>query len=221
MTTVAELATKVRTALSVSQDYESITITNGIRRTMKRLLRDYNFGKSIKRATLDTSVGQIEYTLPPGMKRPLHLRFFNPADNTWSYGLERREGFTFGATGSDTSYDGRPYGQHYWIEGTKLFIDTPMPAAGLKLVFWYQSTLLDLDTETWLLDDYEDLIFSRSTMILATELRKPEVMQAFAPLVSDEMQSIAIFLNELEWNGVEMLMREPRALPSARYPTGA
>jgi len=214
--TVGELAQKVRQALAVDAQYEGITIPSGIRRVMRRLLRDYNFPKSVKRYTSPaTTLNQVSYTLPDGMKRPLEVRFFDPVAKTWTIRLERREGFSLPYTDSDV--EGR-YGRYFWLEGNNLLVDTPMPVAGLQMIVWYQSQLVDAATETWMLDDMEDIIFSMSVMKLAAELRKPEVMQAFAPLVGEEMTSIAIYANELEWNGLQMQMREPRGLPSARYP---
>lgn len=223
MTTVAQLAQKVRGALAVSSEYEGTTIPDGIRRVMRRLLRDYNFPKSIKRiyANGDTTLGQVAYPAPEGMKRPLEVRFFNPADNTYSRRLERREGFALPYTPED---ENDAFGRYYWLEGMNIVVDTPASAAAaaanIRMLVWYQSMKLDAETEVWMMDDMEDLIFSSACMRLGAELRKTEAAQAFASLVGEEMQSIAIYANELEWNGVEVMMREPRGLPSPRYPAG-
>lgn len=221
MTTVAELAQKVRGALAVSSEYEGVTIPNAIRSSMRRLLRDYNFPKSIRRYQSVVSgvpIGTTNHTLPAGFKRPLEVRFFSPSTQQWTNRLERREGFALPQPDSDV--EGQ-YGRYYWLEGNDLVVDTPMPIdQTLRLTVWYQSMLLDAASEAWLLDDMEDLIFSRAVLKAAAELRKPEVANVYAQLVAEEMQSIAIYANELEWNGVEMQMREPRGLPSPRYPAG-
>jgi len=224
MTTVAELAQKVRAALAVNAEYEAVTIPSAIRRVMKRLLRDYNFPKSVKRymtngpdGPFGVEIGAVAHAMPPGFKRPLEVRFYYPAEGSWTNRLERREGFALPI--SDDDVDSR-YGRYYWLEGNNLVIDTPMPVNNLKLVVWYQSMLLDAEAVAWLLDDMEDLIFTSSVVRAAAELRKAEAMQAFAPLLQEEMQSIAIYANELEWNGVGMQMREPRGLPTPRYPAG-
>lgn len=222
MPTVTEMSSMVREALAVSSQYEGTTIPTAIRQVMQRLLRDYNFPKSIRRATLaNIGPGTVQYAMPKGVKKVFGVRFYNPTDNTYSKHLERREGITLAP--ADPAPDDI-YGRYYWIEGNTLFIDTPMPiivGQPLSLVIWHQSTLVDAAQEEWMMDDLQDLIFSRSVVRLAAQLRKPEAMQAFAGLVTDETQSVAIYSNELEWEGVQMVMREPRAMPSPRYPSGA
>jgi hypothetical protein len=219
MPSVADLVPKVRQALGVSSEYEAITIPHGIRRVMKRLMRDYNFPKSVRRFEVaGVAIGTQSFDLPTGLKRPLEVRFRNPVDGTFTNRLQRREGFTL-PTGED--YAELRYGAYYWLEGSKLWVDRPMPVAGLTFTLWHQSLLVDAFAEDWLLTDVEDLIFTSSVTRLAVELRKPEVAGAMGPLMQEEMQSIAIYANELEWNGVEVQMREPAAMPTARYPAGA
>lgn len=223
MTTVSQLAQKVRVALAVSAEYEGSTLPDAVRGVMRRLLRDYNFPKSVIRVTSADAeaVGKTQYVMPAGLKRPLEVRFFDQANNAWSRRLERREGFSlpYGSDGFGPAAEDL-YGRFYWLEGNKLVVDTPMPAAGLRLTLWYQSMLVDAAAEQWMLDDMEDLIFSRAVMEAGLMLRKTEAANAYASLVAEQTKSIAMFANELEWNGVELSMREPRALPSDRYPTG-
>jgi hypothetical protein len=215
VTTVAELAAKVRVAAAVSSTYDGTVVTDAITRTMKRMLRDYNFPKSVRRQTwAGAAIGAQSYPVPAGLKRPLELRFTNPVDGTWSDELERKDGFVLPQVG-DTE---RPYGRYYWIEGTNLYVDRPMPVGGLNLVLWHQSLVVDTESTTWLLDDFEDLIFSRACFLLTSELRKEELAPVFDARVQDEMTSIAIFANELEWQGMNMMMREANGPRGQRYP---
>ncbi len=88
----------------------------------------------------------------------------------------------------------------------------------LRLQLFYQSQLLDGVAEQWMLEDFEDLLFIYSVWKLAPEFRKPEVLSIYTPLWQDERESLAIYTNELEWAGVNMMMGEAMAWRDDRYP---
>lgn len=210
--TVAALTPRVREALGVASSYDAETIPALIRRSIKRLLRDYHFPKSIqKQAFTNLILGSKEYTTPAGFKKALLLQFYDPTAGAWSEPLRRSEGFRL------PQPDGVP--RYYWAEGTKLVTDTKLAISqvGLTLELYYES--MDLaSNETWMVADFEDVLFYHSVFRGAAEMRKPEVMQAFAPLWQEEAQSLAIYLNELEFDNLEMQMKELQPRLRERYP---
>jgi len=108
---------------------------------------------------------------------------------------------------------------NYWIEGTTLWIDTAIEADGVgkQLVFFYQG-LAVTPNESWITVDWADAVVYSSAMRGAVEVRKPELADTYAKLWADERESLAIYLNELEWGNVVMMQRE-RKLPALdRYP---
>ena len=206
---LVDLVERVRSALSVSADYDA-QIEAGIKSAGRRLLRDYNFPKQIVKLTYPLVAAGSQYlALPADFKKPLGVRLsqFEEATTFWSEPLTRAEVFKL------PSPDGVP--RHYWVEGTNLWFDTAMPQDGLDVVLWYQSSSWD-DNAAWLLADQEDTLFYFAMTRLAPEMRKKEVFEVFAPLWSDERQSLAIYLNELEWDDVTILMREPQAYVTSR-----
>jgi hypothetical protein len=221
---IEALVPSVRRKLGVSSSYDSEEIPDIIRGSIGRLLRDYNFPKSIRRAYLGSgavdgdgnatlAAGDQTFELPTGFKREFQLRFYDPADGTWSEPLSKREGFRLPAAGVvETGW--------YWFEGTALWIDLAIEddGAGKQLVLIYQSMLLDEISEAWISTEWPDAVTYLSVMRGALDFRKPDVAKDYAALWTDEQTSLAIYLNELEWGNVVMMQRE-RAIPTLeRYP---
>lgn len=202
----------VRSALAVSSSYDDEKIPDLIRRTINRLLRDYHFPKAVQRydfnnIMLDTQ----EFLLPEGFKKELEFRLFDPVGLAWSEPLVKRERFQLPYP------DGSPH--FYWLQGTKLVIDTPFDfdRVGWSAYLYYES--MDAATnENWLTIDFPDAVFYFSVVRGAAEFRKSEVAQVYSQLWADERESLAIYLNELEWNNAEIRMKEPRGFPRDRYP---
>lgn len=224
---VEALVPRVRRSLAVSQSYDNETIPDLIRGAVRRLLRDYNFPKSKARyyfgsggvgspgaSTRLLALDDQAFALPTGFKKEFQLRFYDPADETWSDPLKKREGFIMPSISGSTEW--------FWMEGETLYIDTKIEADGVgkQLILWYQSK--DVATnEDWVTDDFTDAVAYRAIMAGAVEVRKPDVAKTFAELWADERESLAIYLNELEWDNVNIMQRE-RTLPMLeRYPTDA
>jgi len=221
---VEALVPRVRRALGVSSSYDAETVPDLIRQAVGRLLRDYNLPKSVGRwyfgssgpgdegsSTRILDVADQSFNLPSGFKRDFQLRFYDPADETWSDPLQKREAFVMPAASGETL--------RYWIEGTKLWIDTAIEAdgAGKQLLFFYQGMDVTAN-ESWVTADYADAVCYLAAVRGAVEVRKPDLADTYAKLWADERESLAIYLNELEWGNVVMLQRE-RELPALdRYP---
>lgn len=213
---VADLVPRVVEALGVSDSYAASTVPAGIRRCINRLLRDYNFPKSLKKETFENLLlGDSEFELPDGFKKEHLVMLHTPASigtiDAWTEPLRKREGMVL------PSRDG--VARFYWLYGTKLAIDTPISDiyAGINLQLWYQS--MDPATnEDWFSTDFSDVLFTYSVYRLAPEMRKPEVQQAFAPMWQEDATSIAIYANELEFSNLDMVWREARQPDPERYP---
>lgn len=226
--TVAALVPTVRSNLGISSSYDAETIPNIIRSACRRLLRDYNFPRSIARyyfgsggtgnsgaSTRLLALNDQSFDLPTGFKKEFQLRFYDPADETWSDALKKREGFIEPDASGTTSW--------YWIEGTKLWIDTSIESDGVgkQLIMIYQTKGLTTTLEDWLTDEFEDAVVYFASMRGAVTVRKPDLAKVYAELWADERESLAIYLNELEWGNVNMMQRERRIPTLERYPTDA
>lgn len=210
--TVAALVPRVRESLGVSASYDAETIPALIRRSIKRLLRDYHFPKSVHREEfLNLFLNSQEYTLPAGFKKELLVQFYDPVTTSWSEPLLKAEGFRL------PNSEGYP--RYYWLEGLKLHTDTPLDISrvGFTLQLWHESMDVAAN-EDWFTEDFEDAVYYHAVFRGAAEMRKPEVMQAFAPLWQDEVTSLAIYTNELEFDNLHMVQREPAARRGERYP---
>jgi len=210
--TVAALVPKVRKALSVSASYDDEDIPDLIRRCILRLLRDYHFPKSVVRtAYTPLALNQTTFALPAGFKKDLRLQFFNPADNSYSEPLRKRDGFCLP--------DSRGYPRYYWLEGANIVIDTPLTGGweANTCLLWAENTLVSLH-ENWFTEDFEDLLFIFAALRGAVEYQKPEAAQLYGALWNDDRTSLAIYANELEFGNVEMLMNEAHPRPTERYP---
>lgn len=209
---VNDLVPEVLGALAVSSSYADEKIPALIRRSINRLLRDYHFPKSVKRVDFASAVaGTTEFNLPAGFKKELEVRYYNPGDSTYSDPLRKRERFQL-------PYPrGTPY--FYWLEGERLVVDTPFSESmtGFSTYIWYES-MDAAGNEDWFTTDFPDAAFYLSVVRGCAEFRKPEVMQTYAPLWDDERTSLAIYLNELEWNNADIMMREARGYNPERYP---
>lgn len=202
----------VRSALGVSSSYDDEKIPDLVRRTINRLLRDYHFPKAVKRQDFtNLFLDSQEFTLPDGFKKELEFRLFNPADETYTDPLEKKDSFQLPSALAAPTY--------YWLEGTKLIIDTPLDSArvGFSAFLWYES--MDVaSNEDWICNDFPDSVLYFSVVRGAAEFRKPEVAQVYGALWADERESLAIYTAELEWNNVAIYQREARRIPMERYP---
>jgi len=227
---VESLTPRVREALGVSQSYDTESIPNAIRRAIKRLLRDYNFPKSVQTVVWDTveldpdapgywPVGRSFVQLPAGFKKDLLIHYVVPGNDppktrTWTEGLKKVEGFRMPNDGGDA------YSRWYWLSGNFLFIDKPFyeaPTDYTQLQLYYQSWNVK-ENEEWFTEDFEDVLFTFTVYRTAAEMRKPEVMKAYQGLWMEDVQSLAIYTNELEFDNLYMMMKEPTYSRSERYP---
>jgi hypothetical protein len=210
--------------LGLNASYDATIIPALVTRQARKLLRDYNFQKSLTRQTYAAPQVVATYPsfdLPAGAGKILGLRFNDPTNNTWSDMLKRRESFVLpNVDPTWQSVDGIVdlSQRRYWQEGTKLYLAEPIDASltGLNLVLWYQT--VEPASATWIYDDFEDVLFTLSVYRGAAENRKPEVQQAYQALWAEDMQSLAIYLNELEFDNLEMVQREERTVYRDRYP---
>jgi hypothetical protein len=218
---VASLTPRVREACGVSTAYDDETIPALIRRCIRRLLRDYHFPKSVRQLNYDTILGQGSFTLPVGFKKELGVQWYDPSgEGSWSDPLSKAPGFRLPQPDSIARW--------YWLQGLDLMIDTPVADTLMNdfvLQLFYESLLVEtvgeeLGNEDWFTEDFDDVLFYCAVVKGAVEFRKPEVAQAFSPLYAEEITSLAIYTNELEWSNVRVQMMEPRRFSTERYPRG-
>lgn len=209
---ILDLVPRVRKALAVSSSYEDTDIPDLISESINRLLRDYHFPKAVQKATFANALlNDRSFALPAGFKKEMEVRYFDPTTSAYSDPLIKRENFQLPYP------SGVPY--YYWLEGTNLVVDTPYPAAmvGFSTLIWFES--MDVSSnETWITSDFASAVRLFSIVRGAAEFRKPEVAQVYGALWTDEQASLAIYLNELEWNNANIQMKEPRVAALPRYP---
>lgn len=213
--TFEELVSRVREACGVASSYEDETIPALVDRTINRLLRDYHFPKSLKKFEFtNLFLNSQEYTLPDGFKSVVEARFYDPVKVEWAE--KPLEKLTGRALPNSLGYPAK-----YWLQGTKLITDVKLGAdmVGFTLELFYES-MDAASNRDWFITDFESAAYYFSVVRGAAEFRKPEIMQAYTPLWTDERESLAIYLNELEWDDVQLIMREARTSPRLRYPAG-
>lgn len=224
--TVETLTPRVREALGVSSSYDTETIPAAIRRAMKRLLRDYHFPKAISTVTWKTTAvdpepalipGQQVFPLPKGFKKDMTVIYSQPGESVfdikYSAPLKKLEGFRAPNSGDWSA-------KYYWLQGQNMVIDkwlTELPTDPLGLTLIYEGWDVEVN-ESWFCEDFEDVLYLLTVYRTAAEFRKPEVMKAYAPLWAEEQQSLAIYTNELEWDNIDVMMREATWQPTERYP---
>ncbi len=212
--TIASLAAIVREILSIDESYEATSLPAGLRRNLKKLLRDYHFPKSVRKEVYFPILGQQDFLLPDGFKKDLSVRWFSNygGENAWSDPLGKFESFELpDATGLASKFR---------LEGLNLITNTPLssPYDNTQLWLFYES--MDLaSNEDWFLADFEDILLTYSVYRLSMDYRKPEVTAIYANLWAEERQAIAIYLNELEFDNQFIQWREPNNHPvRERYP---
>lgn len=210
--TYASLTPTVREALAVSSAHDTV-IQASIRRSASYMLKHYNFPKSVVRFTSPSiPIGATNVLLPVGFGKIKAVRLALRAGGVAPEfkHLHRCEEGTLPYVDGPAAY---------WIEGQELVLDTPMPEAGLVLEVWYQTINIDL-AEVWLTTDYSDNLFNLSCVRAAPMVRKPEAQAIFSPLWAEDMQILAVFLNELEFNGMDLRMGSSSGTGfTERYPS--
>ena len=212
-----DLLPDLREGLGVSAAYDA-SITRGITRCARFLLRNYNFRESVKRsAALPLAANVQSFALPADAGKVKAVRLRQPGGGTGTAAyiyqqLRRRE------EGSLPWLDGPKY---YWIEGANVYLDTSVPVGqvGLEAEVWYQ-TNSPTTAETWLSSTYNDVLEHRAGYEMAPKLRKPEAMQLYNTLWSEDIVVLAQYLQELEFADLEMRMGEDLPRYQERYPSG-
>jgi hypothetical protein len=195
--------------------YEAEDLPSSVKRYVKKLLRDYNFPKSVQIQTYQHPVeGSQNYALPEFFKRDLQVVWMddtNPVSPAYGAPLRKRESFIH------PDPDG--ISRYYWLQGAMLWTDISVPAGSpsSNLILVHQNHSI-ADNMQWMLDDFEDILFSLSMMRLSGELSKPELAKVWAALWQEDQKSIAIYLNELEFANLDMVQRETGHRTTERYP---
>jgi hypothetical protein len=203
MPTETQFAERLLEQLSLDESHLP-SIESAVRRYAKKLLRDYNFPKSIATETFIPAALQQEYTLPTGWKKILQVYFkdiTDPAAPTYGDPLGRTEGFR------RPREDGIP--EYFWIAGTSLWTDIQVPAADYattRLIVLYQSGDIDSNID-WMLEDFEDILHTLAMFRLSSEHNKTELAAIWAVLWQEDMRALAIYANELEFEDYRMYMK--------------
>lgn len=210
---IANLVPRVRETLKVDSSYDAEIIPFGIQRAMTRLLRDYHFPWSVRTVPFTgLTANQTQYTLPSDFKKDLMVQFYDTAALAYSDPLDKVSGFR------RANSDGVP--RFFWLAGNKLNTDIKLPAAEIattQLLLTYESLSWSIN-ESWMIDQFEDMIYTLSVFRLATELNKEELAKLFATLWGDDRQALAIYTNELEFDNGVYTQRESKPPRGERYP---
>lgn len=209
--TIAAMVPVVREAVGVSSSYDAVTIPAGIRRAIAFMLRTWTFPQALEIANFPIADGASQVALPATGVGKIRAVRIKDATNTLFKRLRR------------TLVGELPHSQgplYYWQEGAVLKLDTPIDGVGYSIDVWYQSTDVDA-ADPWITADFEDTVFTLSTLRLATELRKTEVAATFQSIWNEHIPTIAQYLNEVEFNDLDVRMKpelNPQN-PAERYGT--
>lgn len=210
--TLADLIVRIREAMSVDASYDAEIIPHGIERAATRLLRDYHFPQAVQKHVYPTVAGSQDYVLPDGFKKELLVYFFDKQEIAWGNPLTKREGFV------KPYSDGVP--RHYWFWGNNLTTDIVIDAGSAPvtdLILWYESRDW-LTNQDWMLNQFDDVLFTYTVFRLAAERQNKELAETFGILWGDERTSLAIYVNELEFDNGEYVQREVAERHQRRYP---
>lgn len=209
--TIATMTPLVREALGVSSSYDASIIPAGIRRAIAFMLRTWSFPQALEVQNFPIANGASSIALPVtgvGKIRAVRIR---DSGSTEFKRLRRT------LVGELPHTEGPVY---YWQEGNVLKLDTPISGTGYSIDVWYNSTDVDA-ADPWVTSDFEDVTFNLSTLRLAVELRKPEVAQVFQAIWQEQVPSLAQYLNEVEYNDLDVRIKPELAPPPVpeRYGT--
>lgn len=211
--TYAAVRDTVVAAASVSTGNDALVL-GAVNRAAKYLLRNYNFPESLTYTALPTATslgeGDTTVTLPSGVGKLKGVRLKQTNVDPVTYMVLHRREETVLPT------EGGPI--YYKRLATTLELDTELDDETYKIELWYQTVLL-ATAETWLTDTYEDVLFHLAMLRAAPILHKPELIQTYAPLWQQDEKVLAVYLNELEWEGMHLRMGSDEITTLAeRYP---
>lgn len=190
-------------------------VLRAVKRNVRYLLRNYNFPKSLVHyTTLALAIDIVSIALPAGAGKVRAVRLLDDYSDPTGvplYKVLRRREVTL-----VRSIDGP---NEYMLEGSTLLLDTPLPEAGPKVEIWYQTTDPDA-VETWMAEEFHDVLFHRTGYELSPLEGKPETQQVFQPLWADDQLVLAKYLNELEFEGMDIQALPRRSGFVERYASG-
>jgi hypothetical protein len=201
----------VREALGVSSSYDTVTIPAGIRRAIVFMLRTWTFPQALEMVNLPIADGASSVALPVTGVGKIHAVRVRDAASTLFKRLRRT------IIGELPHTNGPVF---YWQEGNVLMLDTPISGAGYSIDVWYTNT--DVATaDPWITSDFEDVVFVLATLRLAIEMRKTEVAATFQSMWQEHVPALAQYLNEIEFNDMDIRMKPSVDPPPApeRYGT--
>lgn len=207
---IDDLTPVVREALGVSSSYDALTIPAGIRRAIAFLLRTWTFPQAVARVNVAIADGAQQIALPASGVGKIRAVRIRDAGSTEFKRLRRT------LLGELPSTNGPMF---YWQEGNLLKFDTAISGTGYSADVWYSNVDVDV-AEPWITSDFEDILFTLSTMRLAVELRKSEVAGTFQQIWTEQVPTLAQYLNEVEYNDLDIRMKpdlDPK--PAQRYGT--
>lgn len=212
-----ELKARTREALGLTTAHNT-TIDQALDETVRFFLRNYNFpraGQVVEFNNLAAGVQSVTLATPSKVIHLVQIRD-NREATTYYKDLERKNGFEL------PRGDGVP---HYWWQiGNVIHLDTPLPEADLDILVTRQHLDATLGL-SFMLEEFDDVLFVRLCYYLAPTMRKFEAMQAFSPLWAEAQASIAHYANEQEFAKTMLQMRRPNtnrnsAAQDNRYPAG-
>ena len=209
--TIAAMVPVVREALGVSSSYDAVTIPAGIRRTIVFMLRTWTFPQALEQVNIPIADGADSAALPVTGVGKIHAVRIRDASSTLFKRLRR------------TLIGELPHTQgplYYWQEGNLLKLDTEISGSGYSADVWYNSTDVNA-ADPWITADFEDVVFAHSVLRLAVEMRKTEVAATFQAIWQEHVPALAQYLNEVEFNDMDIRMKPQVDPPPApeRYGT--
>lgn len=207
-------------AAGVTSAHNTI-VTAAITRAAKWLLRNYNFPESLTYVAKPDSPDYLtedEYTvtLPSscGKIKGVRLARVDITDSSFlDYMVIRRK---------EETYIDETTGSQLWYTrvGDTLSLSKPMDNDYYKLQLWYQ-TVSTSAMETALSGTYGDVLFHLGMLRAAPTLHKPELIGVYAPLWQQDQDTLARYLNEIEWENMDFAAGDSLPITlTERYPAG-
>lgn len=199
-----ELIEDAREALGVSSSWDA-KIKRKLDDSVRYFLRNWNFpraGEIVKRNSLNSGTKEILMTSPSKRIMLVQLQDNRSPGQTFYKNFQRSSGFRL-PHARDQGVPG-----WWWTIGDRIIFEQGLPESGLDIWVYRQHLDPSLGLE-FMLEEIPDALLIHLVYTNAPGWRKTEAAQAYAPLWAEQVKSLAIYANELEFEGVFLEMGAP------------
>jgi hypothetical protein len=207
-----DIVEDLRDGLAVSAEHDRVLLRQ-VKKAARQLLQMYNFRESVRRGVFPILAAEdnIDFAADVGKVKRVILTTVEGGVKLYKPLRRKEDGFL-------PVYSGPSF---YFIQGTQLFLDQPMPATlptAYNVEVWYQSEDPDF-CEPWLSVKYEAALEHFAGTKAALKMRKSEAAEIYGALWQQDVKVLGTYTTELEFGDMDIIMGAHADSPSLeRYP---